>query len=100
MDSESKIAAAMTGDTSKAAMARRLRAARIVAGLTQEQLGEVVGVGKSAINNMEKARSYVSLEVMRYFFREHRVDYNFFIAGLYAQLPGDVQDQLFAALTA
>jgi hypothetical protein len=37
---------------------------------------------------------------MRYFFRSHRIDFNFLIHGEFAQLPADVQDRLFSALEA
>lgn len=100
MTATSKTDLARTGDDSLDAAAARLRAAREVIGLSQEQLGEMVGKRKSAISNMEHARSFVSMDVMRYLFREHRIDFNFMIAGQYAQLPGDVQDRLFAALAA
>lgn len=98
MDSVQKYDLARTGDTSKEAAGLRLRAARTSVGLSQLQLGQVIRKGKSAINNMEMARSFPSLDVMSYLFREHRIDFNFVIAGEYAQLPGDVQDRLFLAL--
>ncbi len=98
MQLDQKIALAMTGDDSKKAQAIRLRAARMLAGLGQEELARQVGVGKSAISNMELAVSYPSLPVMRYFYRGHRVDFNFFMNGDFAQLPGDVQEQIFPQL--
>lgn len=100
METRSKTDLARTGDESTEAAALRLRAARDAVGLSQIDLGNAVGRGKSAISNMEKARSFVSMDVMRYLFREHRIDFNFMMAGLYAQLPGDVQDRLFVALEA
>jgi len=37
---------------------------------------------------------------MRYFYRAHRIDFNFLLHGDFAQLPADVQARLFAALEA
>lgn len=88
----------LTGDSSKEAVGVRLKAARQVAGISQVELGNAIGKVTSAVNNMEKARSFASIDVMRYFYREHRIDFNYFIAGLYSQLPADVQDDLLAAL--
>ncbi|MZR14247.1 helix-turn-helix domain-containing protein [Maritimibacter sp. DP07] len=98
MEARLKTELARTGDESAEAAALRLRAAREAIQMSQIELGAAVGRGKSAISNMEKARSFVSMDVMRYLFREHRIDFNFMMAGLYAQLPGDVQDRLFAEL--
>lgn len=98
MNSDLKEQLALTGDSSKEAMASRLRAARVMTGTSQSELGKVVGVRVSAISNMENARSFVSHDVMKHFHREHRLDFNFFIAGLYSQLPSDVQIAIFSAL--
>lgn len=101
MNTDQKEKLARTGDMNIVACAIRLRAARVVAKLTQQQLAEALGNKRSTnISNMEKALSFPNREVMRFFFREHRIDFNFMMSGHYAQLPGDVQDQLFPALEA
>lgn len=99
MTSDEKEALARTGDMGIAACAIRLRAARHVASLTQTQLASALGWKRTTnISNMEKAHTYPNREVMSYFFREHRIDFNFLMSGHYAQLPGDVQERLFPAL--
>jgi hypothetical protein len=35
---------------------------------------------------------------MRFYFRAHRIDFNFLMHGDFAQLPADVQAQIFDAL--
>lgn len=100
MTSGEKERLALTGDSSHAASAIRVKASRLLTGLGQEEFGSRGGVKKSAINNIEKGRSYPARPLMLYLFREHRIDFNFLILGHYAQLPGDVQDRLFECLEA
>lgn len=101
MNSELKERLALTGRMDIAACSIRLKAARFAANLTQKQLADVLGLKRTTnISNMELALSYPNREVMSYFFREHRIDFNFLMSGHYAQLPGDVQDRLFSALEA
>ena len=86
------------GDMSLAACAIRLVAARAAAGVSQVDVANAAGIGKTAYSNMETGRSFPGRAVMKYFFREHRIDFNFLIHGDFGQLPGDVQEALFAAL--
>ena len=86
------------GDMGLAASARRLRAARYYAGLLQKDVADAAGVKTTTLNNMERASSYPNRAVLKYFFRAHRVDFNFMMHGDFAQLPADVQPALFAAL--
>lgn len=78
--------------------ALRLKAARKAVKLSQEQLGEMAGVGKTAISNMERAITFPSRDVIIYLMTEHRIDASFMMLGHYAHLPGDVQEALFAQL--
>ncbi|WP_109464386.1 helix-turn-helix domain-containing protein [Albibacillus kandeliae] len=87
----------MTGDASKHACGARLTAARKAIHLSQEQLGEKIGISKAAISNVEKGRSYPGHNLLLYLHREHRIDFNFMMHGDYAQLPSDVQASLFEA---
>jgi transcriptional regulator with XRE-family HTH domain len=91
---------AKTRDAGVEAAGCRLRAARMVAGLSQEQFGAAVKKGKAAINNAENGRSFPSRDMMLLLHREHRVDFNFLIHGEFVQLPQDVQDRLFEKLSA
>ena len=93
-----KEALAHTGRMDAASCAIRLRAARIVSGLEQQELARLCGVTKSALANAEAGSSFPSRDVMRYLYRAHRIDFNFMLNGDFAQLPGDVQDRLFPAL--
>ena len=98
MDFSKKEALARTGDGNLVACAVRAKAARMYSEKSQEEVGRFAGVTKAAINNVEKARSYPSRSLMMYFFREHRIDFNFLILGHFSQLPADVQNRLFDAL--
>ena len=98
MNLEEKERLARVGDMSLDAMAIRLRAARKVAGLSQKDFADAVGVKNTVINNAEAGSTAPSREVMRYLYRAHRIDFNFMINGDFAQLPGDVQAALFPAL--
>lgn len=69
-----------------------------MAGAAQKDIAEAVGIKKTAYSNMETGRSFPSRTVMRWFYRLHRIDFNFLMHGDFAQLPGDVQDRLFPAL--
>lgn len=98
MNIETKDALACRLDDSKSACATRLRAARLITGYSQKEAAQLAGVGATSWNNAEAGRNYPSLQAMRWLFRAHRIDFNFLIAGEFAQLPGDVQDRLFAVL--
>lgn len=99
MEYSEKRRLARTGDADKEAAGIRLRAARRVSGLSQEDLGSAGGVKKAAISNAEKGMAYPNRSVLVYLHREFRIDFNFMIHGDFAQLPGDIQDLLFDALS-
>lgn len=90
---------AMINDCGVRAAAIRVRAARLMAGLTQSQLSSITGVGPTTISNIEKGMQFPSRKVLQYFYHEHRLDFNFMMAGLYAALPGDVQERIFPFLS-
>lgn len=91
--------AAMRGDIGKKACAIRLLAARLAAGYDQQQkLARAIDIRPTAYNNMEKGLSFPTREVMRFFYRAHRIDFNFLMHGDWSQLPADVIDALFDAL--
>jgi ribosome-binding protein aMBF1 (putative translation factor) len=98
MDFAAKERLAHTGDMGKAASAIRLRGARHCVGLSQIDLAKQVAIKKTTYNNMEQALAFPSRDVMRWFYRLHRIDFNFLMNGDFAQLPSDVSDRLFAAL--
>lgn len=98
MDTDTKEALAHLGKTDNVASAIRAKAARLAIGLSQPQLGEKIGKGKSTISNVEKGLSHPGRDLMIYLSREHRIDFNFMMAGHFSQLPADVQDVLFPAL--
>lgn len=100
MDFDLKERLAMTGDASELASGRRIRAARLFTSLSQEELANHAGTKKQAISNIENGRAYPKRPVMIYFFREHRIDFNFLVFGQFSQLPLDVQERLFDVLQA
>jgi transcriptional regulator with XRE-family HTH domain len=102
MNIERKERLARHTDMSRDAMALRLRAARKAVGLGQEELARDMGEGmtKQKLRNAEKADNDPPKSLMRYFYRAHRIDFNFLIHGDFAQLPADVQARLFDALEA
>ncbi|TMV84502.1 helix-turn-helix transcriptional regulator [Thioclava sp. BHET1] len=89
---------ARIADTSQEATAIRLRAARIVTGMSQKDFAAAAGTGKTNLNNVELGRQYPNISVMRYLYRAHRIDFNFILHGDFAQLPSDLQANLFLAL--
>jgi transcriptional regulator with XRE-family HTH domain len=97
MDFETKERLARTGDTTPDAIGRRLRAARVITGLSQKDFAALLDLKPQTYNSQEK-RGAPSIDVMQHLYRAHRVDFNFILHGDFAQLPGDVQDELFAAL--
>lgn len=100
MDTENKEALALTRDMSKRAAAIRLIAARLAIGMGQEQLAQDMGEGmtKQKIGNAERGANFPPPMLMRYFHRQHRIDFNFLMHGDFSQLPLDVQSRLFATL--
>ena len=89
---------ARLGDMGKVACAVRLLAARNVTGLSQLEVSQRAGIANNALNNMERSRQFPNREVMRYYHRAHRIDFNFLMHGDFAQLPMDIQDALFEYL--
>ena len=85
-------------DDSVPACAVRLTAALAVTGITQKQVAALSGVTEQAISNAKKAANYPSVPLMRWLYRQHRIDLNFMVAGEFSQLPSDVQEKLFSAL--
>lgn len=99
MDIDQKHTLAWTGDVGLKANAIRLLAARKAAGFTrQKDFAAACGVSVTSFNNMEKAVQFPNRKVLEYLFKAHRIDFNFTMAGHFAQLPGDVQDALFPQL--
>ena len=99
MDIESKIRLAYQNDMGLEACAVRLRAAYHVTGLkTHKQLAEACGVSKTVLSNAMNGLTYPNRDVLSYLYRAHRIDFNFMMIGLFAQLPGDVQAAIFPAL--
>lgn len=102
MNTDDKERLALHRDMEKEAASLRIRAARLAVGLSQEEVARQIGrkMTKQKIRNAEAAANYPPHDLMRYYYREHRIDFNFLMHGDYAQLPGDVQERLFPALQA
>lgn len=97
MDQFEKERLSRLGDSSKDAIAFRLKVVRAMIGMSQTELAAEVGLKYTTYNSQEKAGS-PSVALMRYLYRAHRVDFNFILHGDFAQLPSDVQNNLFEAL--
>jgi len=89
---------ARLGDMSVEACAARLVAARQTTGLSQLEVSQQADVANNSLNNMERGRQFPNREIMRYFYRAHRIDFNFLMHGDFAQLPQNVQADLFEKL--
>lgn len=98
MNTDRKTQLALTNRSDIVAAAIRVRAARLTAGLSQKKLADIFNRRTSWISNIERARAFPPWGVMVFFQREHRIDLNFLVLGLYSQLPADLQDDLFRNL--
>lgn len=98
MTFDEKTVLARFGDNDMEAASLRLRASREAIGLSQEQVGVEIGRKKPAISAMENARSYPSWGIMSYFYKQHRIDFNFLVMGDFRGLPADVSERIFAEL--
>lgn len=99
MDIEEKERLARTNDISPEAIRARLVAARRSVDMQQIEVAAATGTKVTTYNSQE-IRGAPSLAVMRYFYRNHRIDFNFILHGDFVQLPLDVQKALFAQLDA
>lgn len=99
MKIDEKEALARYRDTSSEAIAVRLRAARSLGGGNQAEFAKEIGLAPTTYNSQE-TKGRPSLDVLHYLYRNYRVDYNFILYGDFLQLPGDVQNALFASLRA
>ena len=97
MDIEQKEQISRHRDWSDRAIAWRLRAAETLCGLTQKDLAKQIGVKPQTLNS-QIIKGRPSIALMTYFYRNHRVDFNFIIFGDVVHLPADVQDRLVAIL--
>lgn len=100
MDLEQKVQLARVGQMDVVSCAIRLRAARKVTGLEQQEMARQCGVTKSALANAEAGLSFPSRDMMKFLFRGYRIDFNFMLNGTFSGLPSEVQDVLFPALEA
>lgn len=100
MENSEKKALAMTGDMSKQACARRLHAALISTGMSQSDIAHRIMRKPSSITNQVKGDQFPARELMVYLYEEHRIDFNFIMAGAFNHLPVDVAEKLFPALVA
>ncbi|PIL20411.1 hypothetical protein P775_09740 [Puniceibacterium antarcticum] len=85
------------GDTSNEALRVRLIAARRAVNLEQKEVADATGVAKQTYHSQE-ARGAPSIKTGRYFYRAHRIDFNYLLYGDFAQLPNDVVESLTQAL--
>lgn len=99
MDIEHKERLARLGDISPEAVRVRLLAARNSIEMKQQDVAGAVGLKKTTFNSQE-VRGAPSAVTMRYYHRQHRIDYNFILHGDFAQLPQDVPSRLFSELAA
>lgn len=101
MNIDEKEALAMVRDMGPKAAAIRIHAARLAVGMGQDQLAQDVGEGmtKQKVNNAEKGANYPPPTLMRYFYRQHRIDFTFLMHGDFAHLHADVQERLLSALS-
>lgn len=98
MEKSRKNLLALTGRSDNAAVAIRTKAARLFAGLSQEGLAGAINRGVSNVSNIERGRNLPGWSMLLVLYEQYRVDLNFIVTGAYSQLPGDVQDGLFAKL--
>ena len=97
MNIEEKERLARTKDISPEAIRARLVAARKSVGMQQIEVAKATNTKVTTFNSQE-IRGAPSLSVMRYYYRNHRIDFNFLLHGDFVQLPLDVQEALFAQL--
>ncbi len=95
MNTKEKSALAFQGRSDTVAVAIRMKAARLFAGLSQQELADAVKRQVSNISNIERAKNLPGWSIMLFLHHEHRINVSFIMTGDYAQLPGDVQDGIF-----
>lgn len=99
MDITRKIELAYQDDMGLEACAVRLRAAYRLTGFPKHKdFADAAGISKTVLSNAMNGYTYPNREVLSYLYRAHRIDFNFMMLGLFAQLPGDVQQRIFPAL--
>ncbi len=98
MNIDEKERVARQKDWSNSAIAWRLRAAETFSGLTQVKLAKNLNMKTQTLNS-QIIKGRPSIALMSYFYRNHRIDFNFILYGDVVQLPGDVQNRLTAILS-
>lgn len=86
MDFEKKARLAALGHYDKASAARRLRAARQSIGYTTRDVAAALRRTQPGITSAENAKILPSWTLMMWFFKNHRIDINFFVGGSFSQL--------------
>ncbi len=82
------------GDTSKEACARRLRMVRLALGMTQAEMGRLLGMSQNALAMKEAANSHPRPQHIQALFDALSVDHNFIYAGRAAMLPASLIEKL------
>lgn len=85
-------------DDTNEAVSKRLIAARKATGLQQQEIAAAVGIPKQTYNSQEK-RGAPSIRVGRYFYRAHRMDFNYLFYGDFLHLDEEVRERLVHALS-
>lgn len=99
MDADEKELLAQYRDWSDVAVARRLRAARMIASPNQKEFARALDMTVTTYNSQE-VKGRPSIEVLNYLYRNARVGPNFILFGEIVPLNGDVQIALIDALRA
>lgn len=84
-------------DCSPEAIARRLKAARMLVTAHQKEFAALLDLSDKTYHSQEK-RGAPSMKVMSFLYKNARVGPNFILLGEFVPLPGDVQDALANAL--
>lgn len=81
----------------KEAVGRRLAAARLALGKTQEQLATEIGVERNTYANWEGGSRLAQVQAMLRLMATHRITLEWVYAGGLHGMPADLQSDVFAA---
>lgn len=84
--------------TTPIAVGTRLRLARQVLGLSQQEFGRRAGIGKQAMNNIEKGRNFPTLPNLVALCEAHDVTLEWICAGFYKGLRHELVEGIRAEL--
>ncbi len=83
-----------TGRATKAATSRRIKFVRLVLGITQERMAEVIGTSTSNYQHIERGHTFPQPPQVDRLLLNYGIDHNFIYHGDWSRVPADIIEKI------